>query len=123
MDIVVELDFDNGPFMVFNALSYSWGLSLAGSGGSPQLPSLSQDVMVTADSSASTTSQLKSACELGSPLRRLTISAIDPASASGLKWTFDTAFVSSFQTGGDPSQVTSVDSFAVNFLTSAVQPI
>jgi type VI protein secretion system component Hcp len=123
VDIVVELDFDNGPFIIVNATSFSWGISIAGTGGTPLPPSVQQDLMFTAVSTAAATPQLKSACELGAPLRRVTLSATDPATATGLTWTFDTAFISSFQTGGDTSGTMAVDSVAVNFLTSAVTPI
>jgi hypothetical protein len=122
MDIVVELDFDNGPFVSVNAASYSWGISLTGSGGTPTPPSVAQDLVFSATSSTDTTPQLKSACELGSPLRQVTLTATDPAAGTGLKWTFDTAFVASFQTGGDSSQTMPVDSVAISFLASAVEP-
>jgi hypothetical protein len=123
VDIVVELYFDNGPFVIVNATSFSWGITIGGSGGSPLPPPVPQDLVFTAVSTADATPQLKAACESGSPLRRVTLSVTDPATATGLRWTFDTAFVSSFQTGGDTSGTMSVDSVAVNFLTSAVTPI
>jgi type VI protein secretion system component Hcp len=123
MDIVVELDFDNGPFVVINAESFSWGVTLGGNGGSPQPPSASQDLVFTAASSADSTPQLKSGCESGSPLRRVTLSAIDPNAGTGLKWILDTAFLSSFQTSGDTSQTFTFDSVSVNFLTSVVEPV
>ncbi len=123
MDIIVELDFDNGPFVIVNATSFSWGISIGGTGGTPLPPSVPLDLVFTAVSTADATPQFKSACELGSPLRRVTLSATDPATATGLRWTFDTAFISSFQTAGDTSGTMSVDSVSINFLTSAVAPI
>jgi hypothetical protein len=123
VDIVVELDFDNGPFLIVNATSFSWGITIGGTSGTPLPPSVGQDLAFTFVSTADATPQLKAACEAGSPLRRVAVSAIDPASATGLKWTFDTAFISSFLTGGDISGTMTVDSVAVNFLTSSVAPI
>jgi type VI protein secretion system component Hcp len=122
MEITVELDFDAGEFLIVNAQSASWGITHAGSGGTPSGEASPQDLVFTASSSPQSTPQLKSACESGALLKRVTVSMVDPGGGVGLKWVLDIAFLSSFQTGGSTAEAFPVDSVSISFQTITVEP-
>jgi type VI protein secretion system component Hcp len=118
MDITVNFDRDGNPANAFtvSAESFSWGMTHAGSGGTPQGAPVLGDLTFTAVSSQQTSPALKLACTDGTMYASVTVSVTDPSGQHPVPMdvVLANAFVSSFQTGGASSQSFPVDMVSLN---------